>query len=58
MTTAYFRYSHGDNLVNGAGRSTVWNTRTAQIICSHVVPLFGGHSLRDLGGFSIYMLGH
>jgi hypothetical protein len=32
--------SHGDSSGSGAGRSGVWNTSRAQIICIHVVPLF------------------
>ena len=32
--------SHGDSSLSGAGRSGVWNTSNAQIICIHVVPLF------------------
>ncbi len=32
--------SHGDSSGSGRGRSGVWNTSSAAIICSHVVPLF------------------
>ncbi len=32
--------SHGEIAVNGAGSSSVWNTSSAQIICTQVVPLF------------------
>ena len=32
--------SHGEISPKGAGRSAVWNTSSAQIIWTHVVPLF------------------
>jgi hypothetical protein len=32
--------SQGESRVSGAGRSGVWNTSSAQIICIQVVPLF------------------
>ena len=40
-STGSTRWStHGDNVVNGAGRSGVPRTSSAQIICIHVVPDF------------------
>ena len=32
--------SHGESSASGAGSSGVWKTSSAQIIWSHVVPLF------------------
>ena len=37
---AVVRSNHGESSGNGRGNRSLWKTRSAQIICIHVVPLF------------------